>query len=158
MNQGEIWLINLDPTIGTEIKKIRPAIVVNDNTLGRLPLKIIVPITNWKENYSIAPWMIKIEPDNLNNLDKISAIDCFQVRSISDLRFVRQIGKIEKDVLEQIKEGLAKVLSINLYRLHEQPNTESSICRLNFHSILHRIAFCISFFTSKINPCCGKST
>ncbi len=46
MNQGEIWIINLDPTIGAEIKKTRPAVIVNDNTLGRLPLKIIVPITD----------------------------------------------------------------------------------------------------------------
>jgi mRNA interferase MazF len=46
MNQGDIWLINLDPTVGAEIKKTRPAIIVNDNTLGRLPLKIIVPLTD----------------------------------------------------------------------------------------------------------------
>ena len=58
MNQGEIWLINLEPTIGAEIKKTRPAVIVNDNALGRLPLKVIVPITDWKENYSLAPWMI----------------------------------------------------------------------------------------------------
>ena len=55
MKQGEIWLINLDPTLGAELKKIRPAIIVNNNILGRLPLKIIVPITDWKERYSIAP-------------------------------------------------------------------------------------------------------
>ena len=42
MKQGEIWLINLDPAVGAEIKKIRPAIIVNDDTLGILPLKIIV--------------------------------------------------------------------------------------------------------------------
>ena len=120
MNQGELWLINLDPTIGAEIKKIRPAIVVNDNTLGRLPLKVIVPITNWKENYSIAPWMIKIEPDNLNNLDKISAIDCFQVRSISDLRFVRQIGKSKKMFWSKSKKGLQKY-----FRLISNDNTSN---------------------------------
>lgn len=51
MKQGEIWLINLDPTIGAEIKKTRPAIIVNDNSLGKLPLKIIVPLTDWKERY-----------------------------------------------------------------------------------------------------------
>ena len=54
MKQSEIWLINLDPTIGAEIKKTRPAIVVNDNSLGKLPLKIIVPLTDWKERYEIA--------------------------------------------------------------------------------------------------------
>jgi mRNA interferase MazF len=58
MKQGEIWLINLDPTIGAEIKKTRPAIIVNDNALGKLPLKIIVPVTDWKDSYKVAPWMI----------------------------------------------------------------------------------------------------
>ena len=46
MKQGEIWLINLDSTVGAEIKKTRPAIIVNDNALGILPLKIIVPVTD----------------------------------------------------------------------------------------------------------------
>jgi mRNA interferase MazF len=68
MKQSEIWLINLDPTIGAEIKKTRPAIVVNDNSLGKLPLKIIVPLTDWKEKYEIAPWMVSIKPDRFNNL------------------------------------------------------------------------------------------
>jgi len=42
-------LINLDPSMGAEIKKTRPAIIVNDNALGKLPLKIVVPITEWKD-------------------------------------------------------------------------------------------------------------
>jgi len=113
MNQGEIWLISLDPTIGAEIKKTRPAVIVNDNTLGRLPLKIIVPITDWKNSYNVAPWMVRIKPDNNNKLSKISDADCFQVRSISELRFVKLIGRIDKDIFEQIKEGLATVLSFN---------------------------------------------
>ena len=46
MKQGEIWLINLDPAIGAEIKKTRPAVIVNDNSLGKLPLKVVVPITD----------------------------------------------------------------------------------------------------------------
>jgi len=112
MKQGEIWLINLEPTLGAEIKKTRPAIIVNDDTLGRLPLKVIVPITEWKESYGVAPWMIKIEPDDQNNLNKVSAADCFQVRSISELRFVNQIGIVKPDILDQIKDGLAKVFSI----------------------------------------------
>jgi len=44
MLRGEVWLINLDPTIGAEIKKTRPAVIVNDDGVGILPLKIIVPI------------------------------------------------------------------------------------------------------------------
>jgi mRNA interferase MazF len=115
MNQGDIWLINLDPTIGAEIRKTRPAVIVNDDSLGRLPLKVIVPITDWKDRYSTAPWMVRILPDQQNNLSKISAADCFQVRSISEQRFVQSIGKVDDVIIEQIKNSLAKVFSISLY-------------------------------------------
>ena len=112
MKQGEIWLINLDPTVGAEIKKTRPAIIVNDDNVGRLPLKIIVPLTDWKDRYKIAPWMVKIMPDNITQIYKPSAADCFQVRSISEKRFIKRIGKIETHTIEKIKNGLSKVLSI----------------------------------------------
>ena len=39
MRRGEVWLINLDPTIGAEIKKTRPAVIVNDDAVGILPRK-----------------------------------------------------------------------------------------------------------------------
>ncbi len=45
MKQGEIWEINLSPTVGAEIKKKRPAVIINDDAIGILPLKVIVPIT-----------------------------------------------------------------------------------------------------------------
>lgn len=77
MSRGEIWLINLDPTIGAEIQKTRPAIIVNDDDIGILPLKVIVPITDWKERYSIAPWMVRLEADAESGLDKNSAADAF---------------------------------------------------------------------------------
>ena len=113
MKQNEVWLINLDPTIGAEIKKTRPAIIVNDDALGKLPLKIIVPVTDWKEKYQVAPWMIKIEPDHLNGLSKTSSADCFQVRSISEKRFIKKLGIIPESVIEDIKFGLSIVLSLN---------------------------------------------
>jgi len=113
MKQGEIWLINLDPTVGAEIKKTRPAIIVNDNALGKLPLKIIVPITDWKDRYGTAPWMTKLEPDKENGLTKVSAADSFQVRSVSQERFVKQIGTVSETIMEEIRIGLAKVLSID---------------------------------------------
>jgi mRNA interferase MazF len=112
MKQGEIWLINLDPAIGAEIKKTRPALIVNNNALGKLPLKIIVHITDWKSNYQIAPWMIKIEPNSTNGLSKTSAADTFQVRSVSQQRFIKKIGKINEATIEEVKAGLTKVLSI----------------------------------------------
>lgn len=113
MKQNEIWLINLDPTIGAEIKKTRPAIIVNDNALGKLPLKIIVPITDWKDRYYIAPWMIKIDPNNKNGLTKESSADCFQIRSVSQDRFVKRLGELSDSIMEEIRIGLSIVLSID---------------------------------------------
>ncbi|HNX74680.1 MAG TPA: type II toxin-antitoxin system PemK/MazF family toxin [Candidatus Rifleibacterium sp.] len=112
MKQGEIWQINLDPTVGAEIRKTRPAVIVNDNALGKLPLKIVVPITDWKERYEVAPWMVNLSPDEDNNLIKESAADCFQIRSLSVNRFSKKIGVIGQKKLEDIKEALIKVLSI----------------------------------------------
>jgi len=112
MKQGEIWLLNLDPTVGAEIKKTRPAIIVSDDSLGKLPLKIIVPITDWKDRYEIAPWMIKLEPNSKNGLTKNSSADCFQVRSVSHERFVKKPGNISAIIMDEIKSGLSKVLSI----------------------------------------------
>ena len=114
MKQGEIWLINLAPTIGAEIKKTRPAVIVNDDVLGKLPLKIIVPLTDWKEHYTVAPWMVKIVASKENGLTKASSADCFQVRSISEQRFCKRLGKIDAKNLSEIKKALAKVLTIEI--------------------------------------------
>jgi len=113
MKQGEIWMINLDPTVGAEMNKIRPAVIVNDDQLGVLPLKIIVPITDWKEHYSVAPWMIAINPSNQNGLIKKSSIDCFQIRSISKSRLIKRIGQITFNEILQLQEGIIKVVGYN---------------------------------------------
>ena len=47
-NRGEVWRIRFDPAEGDEIKKVRTAVVVSENAVGRLRLKIVVPITEWK--------------------------------------------------------------------------------------------------------------
>lgn len=114
MKQGEIWLISFNPTIGSEIRKTRPAIIVNDNQLGKLPLKIIVPLTDWKDRYTIAPWMVKIDPDITNNLSKTSAADCFQVRCVAEERFIRSIGNVTDKQLAEIQIAFTKVFSIKI--------------------------------------------
>ena len=112
MKQGEVWLINLDPTVGAEIKKTRPAIIVNDDALGKLPLKIIVPLTDWKDRYEIAQWMVKIVPDKSNKLSKDSSADCFQIRSVAEERLVKRIGVVDKRTMTEIRKAMALVLNI----------------------------------------------
>ncbi|MEQ8192261.1 MAG: type II toxin-antitoxin system PemK/MazF family toxin [Candidatus Eremiobacterota bacterium] len=113
MVRGEIWLIDLDPAKGAEMKKIRPAIIVSDDSIGILPLKVIVPITDWKDHYNIVPWMIKLDPDDKNGLHKISCADTFQIRSLSKERFIQKIGKISIEKMDEISLALSLVLNIN---------------------------------------------
>lgn len=110
MRKGDVWLINLDPTIGAEIKKTRPAVIVSEDAIGVLPLKVVVPVTDWKDRYAVAPWMVRLDPDNQNRLDKTSAADCFQIRSVSQERFVRQVGSLPRHGMIQIETALARVL------------------------------------------------
>lgn len=110
MRKGEIWLINLDPTVGAEIRKTRPAVIVSQDAIGVLPLRVIVPLTDWKERYAIAPWMIAIKPDEQNGLAKPSAADAFQIRSVSQERFVQRIGALNSDQMEQILKAVQIVI------------------------------------------------
>ena len=114
MYRGEVWLVNLDPTVGTEISKKRPCIIVNDNGIGILPLKVIVPVTDWKERYSIRPWMVKLEPTTENSLAKVSGVDTFQICSVSETRLIRKLGQLSESEMQMISEALAVVLSLSL--------------------------------------------
>jgi mRNA interferase MazF len=112
LHRGEIWLINLDPTIGAEIKKSRPAVIINVDEIGVLPLRIIVPITTWKDHYSKAPWLVKIQPTKQNGLNPTSAADAFQVRSLSLERFAQRIGEVDSTTLSNILEAIQVVLGL----------------------------------------------
>jgi mRNA interferase MazF len=110
MRKGEIWLINLDPTVGAEIHKTRPAVIVSEDAIGILPLRVIVPLTDWKDRYSVAAWMVLIMPDPVNSLAKPSAADAFQIRSVSQERFVQCIGVLHNDQLKQILKAIQVVI------------------------------------------------
>ena len=111
INQGEIWMVNFEPSVGNEIQKLRPAIVVNDDRIGRFGIKIVVPITQWKEHYIDYPWIIKIIPDAINGLAKDSSIECFQIKSFAVDRFDKKIGEIDKLLLLQVHQTIAKTLN-----------------------------------------------
>lgn len=61
--RGDIWLANFDPTVGAEIKKILPSVVVSSDCVDKLPVKLAAPIKDGKEYYSSNIWHVKFEPD-----------------------------------------------------------------------------------------------
>lgn len=112
MNRGEVWEVNLDPTIGAEIKKIRPCVIVSRDALARLPLKIIVPLTDWDPRFETAAWHIPVEATPQNGLSKKSSADTYQVRSISEHRLIRRLGILSAPLMDKIGEGLALSLAL----------------------------------------------
>jgi mRNA interferase MazF len=111
IKQGEIWEVEFFPNIGSEIGKKRPALVVNSNLIGKLPLKIVVPITEWSKAFANYPWIVNIQYDSTNGLSKESGIDCFQIRNFSIDRFIKKIGDIDDDFLFKIHQTIAKTLN-----------------------------------------------
>lgn len=110
MKQGEIWQVDFAPKVGDEIDKRRPALIVSSNSIGRLRLKVVVPITD--PGASIQSWHVPIEPDKENGLTKSSIADCFQVKSISNDRFMTKLGELSEEDMDEVKVCLAKVLDL----------------------------------------------
>ena len=77
MKHGEVWRVDFSPKIGQEIDKVRPAIIVNHDSVGVLQLKVVVPITD--PSRSVREWHIPMKPTSTNGLSKLSVADCFQV-------------------------------------------------------------------------------
>ncbi|MDQ2746849.1 MAG: type II toxin-antitoxin system PemK/MazF family toxin [Acidobacteriota bacterium] len=110
MFRGEIWRLDLDPTIGAEMRKTRPVVIVSADEIGVLPLKVVAPLTDWKDKYADVVWMTKIYPNAENKLSKVSAVDAFQVRCVSQQRFIERIGKLSDAEMLSITDALASVL------------------------------------------------
>jgi mRNA interferase MazF len=108
--RGEVWLVNFDPTIGAEIKKKRPAVVISSDAIGVLPIKLIAPVTDWKDRFSNNIWHVKIQPDNANGLSKASAIDTLQVRGVDVQRFIRKLGRLPSSTMEEVTAAIAAII------------------------------------------------
>src|SRR5712691_6299304 len=76
--RGEIWMVQFGPSVGAEIRKIRPAVVISLDTVGRLPLRIVVPLTDWQDPFAHLPWFVQLPMLPTNGLTKDSGADAFQ--------------------------------------------------------------------------------
>jgi mRNA interferase MazF len=94
INQYEIVLVNLDPTLGSEINKTRPCVVVSPNEMNKFLNTIVVaPITSTSKSY---PTRIEISGKTTKGWIVID-----QIRTIDRRRILRIVGKLsEKEILE----------------------------------------------------------
>jgi mRNA interferase MazF len=105
--RGEVWHIRFDPAEGDEIKKVRTAVVISEDAIGRLRLKIVVPITEWKPRYANYHWFVYLSPTSTNGLTKDSGADAFQVKSVSETRFLDRLGELTAGQLDDIANTIA---------------------------------------------------
>lgn len=109
--------VNLDPTLGSETGKIRPCLVVTTdmlNSIERLPIIQVVPITEWSFKKEQIVTNVCIKPDTENGLIKKSIADCLQTRPIDyHQRFVRFLGKASSKVMQKIDQALITLFELD---------------------------------------------
>ncbi len=102
--------MNLEPIIGAELDKVRPAVVISSDAIGVLPVKLVAPITSWKSHFEKNLWHVRLTPDAVNGLDNESAVDALQVRSLALERFRKKLGRLSADTMEEIAAAVAAVI------------------------------------------------
>ena len=112
--RGEVYLVNFDPTIGSEIKKTRPALILqNDVANEHSPITIIAAITS-KFDDNLYPTEVEISAGE-GDLKQDSIVLLNQIRSIDRLRLVKRLGKIEDSTLKKI--NLSIKISLGLIEI-----------------------------------------
>ena len=105
IKRGDIWLVNLDPTIGHEIKKSRPAVIIQNDIGNKYsPITIIAPVTsqNTEKVYPIEVLLLKRN----SGLEKNSKILLNQIRSIDKRRLVKKLGRVDKETMVEINNSI----------------------------------------------------
>lgn len=98
MRQGEIWMSDLNPVIGSEQAGRRPVVILSGNLLNKfLQVVITAPLTSKIKNYQGNPIL---EPSSLNGLKLESELMVFHIQSISKERLIEKIGEITKEELQ----------------------------------------------------------
>jgi len=115
LRRGEIYLRSFDPTVGHEIKKTRPALVIQNDVGNRYSsLTIVAAVTS---TVSAVPYPVEviIEPTLANGLDSRSSIRLDQIRSVDRQRLIRRLGVLDSASLTRVDEAIK--ISLGLIKM-----------------------------------------
>lgn len=106
--------VNLDPTKGSETGKIRPCVIVTNNTYNaRVPVIQVVPLTAWSTKKARIITNVEITPSSRNGLSKKSVADCLQTRPIDHRsRIVKVSSELEDELMVKIDNALKIVFDL----------------------------------------------
>lgn len=114
LRRGMLIDINLEPTKGSETGKIRPCVIVTNNTYNaRVPVIQVVPVTAWSARKARIITNVEIVPSARNGLTKKSVADCLQTRPIDHrTRLVNVRGELENEIMAKIDDALRIVFDL----------------------------------------------
>ena len=112
--RGEVWLVSFDPTIGAEIKKTRPALILQNDIANRhSPITIVAAITSQFDE-RIYPTEVLIKaPEAGLTTDSVALLN--QIRSIDQRRLVRRLGAVRPATMGTVERAL--MISLELVRV-----------------------------------------
>ena len=112
IRRGEIYLVAFDPTVGHEIKKTRPALIIQ-NDIGNQysPVTIVAAVTS---KISAVPYPVEVivEPSRANGLSKRSAIRLDQIRTMDRRRLIRRLGGADEETIRQVDRAIRVSLGL----------------------------------------------
>lgn len=105
MNRGEIYFADLNPTIGSEVNKTRPVLVISNDANNKAADTItVIPITS--NTNKVFPFEVLLDPKH-TGLPKQSKAQCHQIRTVSRLRMRGNVvGLVKKEVMEKIEYAI----------------------------------------------------
>lgn len=104
--RGEIYLTALDPTLGREIRKTRPALIIQNDVSNRLSdVTMVAPITS-TVRFPLNPVHVLL-PANQNTGLSVTSVALFnQIRAVDRMRLIKRLGVVDAATLEQIDEAI----------------------------------------------------
>jgi mRNA interferase MazF len=110
---GSIWLVSFDPSIGTEIRKTRPAIIISGTAFNQRRKVTVLPITSSSPDRALLPVVVAVNPSNENGLTTDSFIVCIDPMTFDKRRLIRQLGILEQAKVQQVQSILLSYLELD---------------------------------------------
>lgn len=108
--RGQIWLVDFGVPVGHEQGKVRPALVVSaDDWNDHASVFTVLPFTRTRHGY---PTRVEVEPTSGNGLDVTSYARCEDIRSISERRLLRVLGRVDELVMLTVSGTMRRFLDV----------------------------------------------
>lgn len=107
MHRGDVWNLSIGNETRGTASATRLVLIVSNDALSVLPLRVVVPLLPWKDEYITVPWMVRIPPVLNSGLEGIMAADALQVRSVSSSRLKGKLGSLPERLVNEVSTAIA---------------------------------------------------